>query len=111
MSSTVIIGNKKICVSGNNVSIIGDKVFVDGKEVNIDKDSTENGILKIEVTGTLNSIESDVSVEVKGNVLGNVEAGNYVTAEDIGGNAEAGNYIRCSKVAGNATAGNYVRGI
>jgi hypothetical protein len=49
MSSTVIIGNKKICVSGNNVSIIGDKVFVDGKEVNIDKDSTENGILKIEM--------------------------------------------------------------
>lgn len=60
----IVINNK--AVIGNNISILNNKVIVDGKEIDLEKALTVN----IQVEGSINSISADVCNTI--NVTGNV---------------------------------------
>lgn len=55
--------------------------------------------------GPAQDIVSDFSVEIDGDVSGNVKAGENVSCGDVGGNAEAGTGLSCGDVDGDAYAG------
>lgn len=105
MPSSVTI-NGQTYVAGRDITVNGNKVYIDGKPVDDGKEFS--GILKVEVTGDLASLSSDVAVEVSGNVHGNVTAGNSVNCGDVGGNVKAGNSVNCDDVGGDVSAGNSV---
>lgn len=102
--------------TGGNISIVGDNVYIDG----VLHDSFD-GTKKTEITVLCNvdKITSEESINIKGNVTGdvlasgnvncddidgNVTADGNVNCDDIGGNARAGGTINCDDIGGNATA-------
>ena len=90
-------------VGGSTVSIIGDKVIVDGVELNIDL----KGVLTIKVEGVLENLTTDRSVNCE-SVTGDVTAGSSVNADSIGGSVEAGSSVNCDNIAGDVKAGSSV---
>lgn len=93
---------------GNNISIIGGQVTIDGK-VQTTK-SPLNGIVRIEVTGNLNNLTTDANVTVMGNTTGTVNAGGSVSAGNIfDGGVTAGGSVTYEDVAGDVTAGGSVQ--
>jgi len=54
------------------------------------------------------NVTSECSIQVEGNVQGNVEAGNHITCGDIEGNADAGSHITCANIGGNVDAGSHI---
>lgn len=75
-NGTVIIGgnikNSSISIEGNNVSIINNKIFVDGKEI-----ETEEKVINIIVEGNLDKLEVDCCNSIKVNgVTKDVEVSN-----------------------------------
>lgn len=69
--NVIVINGKRITVEGNNVSVVNNRVYVDGKEVT---DSALSGIVEIKWEGPLATLRSDASVSC-GHVNGNVMAG------------------------------------
>lgn len=92
--------NGKTYSSSGNISVINNTVYVDGQEVS----GTPKDILRIEVTGTLNNLKTDLSVNCE-DVQGNVEAGGSVNCDRVGGSINAGGSVNCDNVGGNVTAG------
>ena len=93
-NGTVIIGRniKNSSIEGNSISIINNKIFVDGKEI-----ETEEKVINIIVEGNLDKLEVDccnsikvnrVTKDVKGNV--NNINGNII-AKAINGNCKTTN--------------------
>ena len=87
-NGTVIIGgnikNSSISIEGNNVSIINNKIFVDGKEI-----ETEEKVINIIVEGNLDKLEVDCCNSIKVNgVTKDVEVsnGNISINGDVKGN-------------------------
>ena len=87
-NGTVIIGgnikNSSISIEGNNVSIINNKIFVDGKEI-----ETEEKVINIIVEGKLDKLEVDCCNSIKVNgVTKDVEVsnGNISINGDVKGN-------------------------
>ena len=87
-NGTVIIGgnikNSSISIEGNNVSIINNKIFVDGKEI-----ETEEKVINIIVEGNLDKLEVDCCNSIKVNgVTKDVEVsnGNIFINGDVKGN-------------------------
>ena len=87
-NGTVIIGgnikNSSISIEGNNVSIINNKIFVDGKEI-----ETEEKVINIIVEGNLDKLEVDCCNSIKVNgVTKDVEVsnGNITISGDVKGN-------------------------
>lgn len=104
----VIVNGKKY--SGNNVSIINDKVYIDGKLMTDDESSKSTKIeITIEAGTTINKIEVDGDLEVKGSISGDVSAQGSVKCNDIGGNDSSGGSITCDDIGGNANAGGSVK--
>ena len=99
--SVVMINGKKITVSGSNVCISKNKVYVDGKIV---LDEVALGPVKLIVEGDLFEIESEGSVEVTGNVKGDIKASGSVHCGDISGNLTAMGSVHCGNVEGSASA-------
>ena len=64
--------------------------------------------LKVEYRGEALNVTSDFSVEVHGNVAGNVDAKDGVACGSVGGNVTAGDGVACGGVGGNVTAGDSV---
>lgn len=100
--------------SGSNLSIVGGKIFVDGKEVEVKETKTKE--IRVTVEGNIETLEVESgSVEIVGNV-GNIEitSGNLKVTGDINGNAEitSGNIKVQGKIGGNASVscGNIKRG-
>lgn len=91
---------------GNNLSIVGGKVIIDG----VTQDGEQlSGVVELRVTeGILGSLNTDCSVTC-GNVQGYVSAGGSVECGDIGGAVNAGGSVRCGKVTGPVNAGGSVR--
>lgn len=89
---------------GNNISVVNDRVIIDGKPV----EDPGKGIVSIKIEGDLASLHSDLAVTVNGNVQGDVEAGNSVTCGNVKGNVKAGNSVNCGDISGTAKAGNSV---
>ncbi|MEK4025313.1 hypothetical protein [Sporosarcina sp. FSL W7-1283] len=102
--NTININGKSISVQGNNVSVIGNKVYVDGKLV----EEGLSGYVEISFTGDLANLKVDGSVNVKGNIHGNVDVGGSVTCGNVNGSVDAGGSITCGSVDGNVDAGGSV---
>jgi hypothetical protein len=95
------INGRSFSVSGNNIVVKNNSVYVDGSLV----EDGLSGIVKIEFTGDLASLDCN-TVEVNGNVQGNVK-GNTIKCGDVGGNVD-GNTVKCENVSGNVK-GNTVK--
>jgi hypothetical protein len=113
-NGVTIINGKKY--TGNNVSINGSTIIIDGKVV----DTHDGKQLEIIITGgpvSVNAAEGNVTVN--GNVEGdvnaagsvkchdvgkNVKASGSVTAGDVQGDVDASGSVHCGKVGGNASA-------
>ena len=85
-NGTVIIGGniKNSSIEGNSVSIINNKIFVDGKEI-----GTEEKEINIIVEGNLDKLEVDCCNSIKVNgVTKDVEVsnGNITISGDVKGN-------------------------
>ncbi len=102
MSSITIDGKT---FSGNNVSIINGVVTIDG----VAQDGKLEGKVELHITGVLDSLETDASVNMKGEIKGDVSAGGSVNCDDVGGNVSAGGSVNCDDVDGNVTAGGSIR--
>ena len=100
----IVINGKSINCSGNNVSIINNKVFVDGKEIT---DETINNS-DVCIYGDVESIDCQGSVNCN-NVKGNIEAGGSVNCDDVGGNINCGGSVRCDEIKGSVNAGGSIR--
>lgn len=92
-------------VSGKNIMVNGDKVFVDGKLV----EEGLSGNVTISFEGDLASLTTNCSAIVHGNVMGDVDAGGSVTCGDVEGSVDAGGSVKCSHVGGDIDAGGSVR--
>lgn len=90
---------------GQNVSIINDEVFVDGQRV---EGSDEGRIVRVVIEGDVSLVECDASVEVRGNVEGDVRAGGSVNCKAVGGDVHATSNVNCKAVVGSVRAGGNV---
>ena len=102
-NGTVIIGGniKNSSIEGNSISIINNKIFVDGKEI-----ETEEKVINIIVEGNLDKLEVDCCNSIKVNgVTKDVEVsnGNISINGDVKGNV---NNINGNIIA-KAINGNY----
>lgn len=96
----ITINGKTIEVSGSNISVINNKIFVDGKEISDEVSKNAD----IYIYGDVGSIETDKSVNCD-NVKGHINAGGSVNCDDVGGNIECGGSVNCDSIAGDVTAG------
>lgn len=84
---------------GNNVSVINNAVWIDGKKVE-EKDQT---IVGIKLEGDVQNVHSDVGVNC-GDVKGNVTCNGSVTCDRVEGNVVADGSVICDKVYGSIKA-------
>lgn len=99
--NTVTI-NGKTYSSNGNITVTNGKVVLDGVAV----DTAEN-VLRMEVTGTLNNLTTDMSVSCA-SVNGNVEAGGSVNCDNVGGSVAAGGSVNADSIGGSVSAGGSV---
>jgi hypothetical protein len=102
--SRITIGGRSF--SGNSVVIRDNLIIIDGI---VQETGNLSGIVQVEVTGDLASLESEVSVTVNGSVHGSVLAGGSVHCGDVSGSVNAGGSIHCGKVSGNTVAGGSIK--
>lgn len=107
--STVSVNGKTIRVSGNNVTVINDKIIVDGKVLNESMDSKNITVIvegncnkldacgDVEIRGNCGSVDCSGSCHIDGSVEGNVDASGSVTCGNVGGNIDASGSVRCIK--------------
>ena len=100
--NTITINGQTISSSGN-IIIRNGKVTVDGKEIaNIDAS-------EIVIHGSVEKLDTDLSVNVNGIVHGNINAGGSVNCDEVKWNVIAGGSVNCDDVGGSVTAGGSVR--
>lgn len=102
---------------GNNITITNNQVIIDG--VIQDGELNNKGKINVVINCNVDKIVSDESINIVGNVSGNIEAkvnvscfgvngdvnaGVNVNCDDIKGDAKAGVTINCDDIRGNATA-------
>jgi len=83
--------------SGNNIKVVDDEIFIDGKLV----DGKFSGTVKVEVTGDLMTLDCTTAT-VHGNISGNVDA-TTLNCGDIGGNVDA-TTVNAKTINGNVDA-------
>ncbi|WP_392387319.1 hypothetical protein [Bacillus licheniformis] len=108
-TSTFISGNGKVNINGvtyegNSITITNNEVLIDGKVVK----NSVSGVVKIKIEGNPAKVYSDASVEVKGDVLGDVDSGGSVNCGNVKGNVDTGGSVRCGTVGGSVDAGGSV---
>ena len=81
-NGTVIVSGsiKNSSIEGNSISIINNKIFVDGKEI-----ETEEKVVNIIVEGNLDKLEVDCCNSIKVNGV-TVSNGNITISGDVRGN-------------------------
>ncbi len=96
-----------IKISGDNVTVNGQTIVVDGKAVEgIDLSTCT---LKIEVVqGSIQNLTADGNVTAQ-DVRGAVSAGGNVACGCVGGTVNAGGNVKCNRVGGSINAGGNVR--
>lgn len=107
--STASVNGKTIRVSGNNVTVINDKIIVDGKVLNESMDSKNITIIvegncykldacgDVEIRGNCGFVDCSGSCHIDGSVEGDVDASGSVTCGNVGGNIDASGSVRCIK--------------
>jgi hypothetical protein len=117
------INGRTFSGNGQSVSIVNGRVFVDGKEVNLEGEAL-SGVVEVRILeGTIQNLKSDSSITVEkgdvlgnvdarmsviihGNVQGNVGAGQSATIRgNVGGDVDAGQSVTCGDVEGSVKAG------
>ena len=86
MNNVIINGKRYDNISGNNISVINDKVMVDGVVI----ESGLSGITKIQFEGDLANIDCS-NLEVIGNINGDIDSSNLKVTGDIKGNVDCSN--------------------
>lgn len=117
-NKTVINGKTINVPSGASVSIIQDKIYIDGKPYEHNEElkemkvtfAFEGELSDLRVSGSLN-VSGDIKskrIEAQSvncdNIVGDVHAVNSVNCDDIEGNVSAGNSVICDDVTGNISA-------
>jgi len=97
--NTIIINGKRIQTTGNNISVNGSSIYIDGKEI----ENGLTGIVEIKFEGDLASLKAH-NVKVKGEIMGDVDAHN-LECDNIGGNVKAHN-VYCKMILGSVTTKN-----
>jgi hypothetical protein len=101
-NSSVVINGKTYV--GNNISINNNEVIIDG----VRQDGVEDKKMEVTILCNVDKIVSNESINIKGNVNGNVEAKVNVNCDDIKGNVKAGVNINCDDINGSAIAGTVI---
>ena len=101
--ATITINGKTFTTKGNNISVINDKVMVDGVII----ESGLSGIVKIQFDGDLVSLDANIA-EITGNVIGKVDSNTLKVTGDIRGNVDS-NTVTCKDIYGSVDA-NVVHG-
>ena len=108
---TYINGRRINAPDGANISIINNKVYINGKlSEEYSNDIKEDKEIIIKVEGNTGNINASNRVTIKGNVNGDIDAGNSVEVSgDVNGDIDAGNSVNVKgTVKGNIDAGNSV---
>jgi hypothetical protein len=92
--------------SGNSIRILGNEVWIDGKRVK-PQPEPENGILRIDINGSVDTLISDANVHLTG-TAGTVRASGNVQCGNVERDVSAGGNIHCGQVLGNVSAGGNV---
>ena len=99
------IGGKTYTVrDGASISVINNRVMVDGQELPSDNVRIETVV----VHGNTGALRVDGSLTVHGTVTGDVSVGASCTAKDISGEVKAGGSIHAQNIGGSAKAGGSV---
>ena len=104
-SNRITINGITIECSSGNIDISNGKVTVDGKAM---QDIKASDPTRVVITGSVNSLSTTGNVEVRGNVLGNIDAGGSVQCDNVGGDIDAGGSVQCDDVDGDIDAGGSV---
>lgn len=91
------VNGSNFSVQGKNISVVNDKIFVDGKEVVGNLPPT----VHVKFEGDIANLEV-VTATISGNVLGNVEAVT-VNCKDVGGNVDA-TTVNANNITGDVDA-------
>lgn len=103
--SKVQIGGKTYNIrDGANVSVINNRVIVDGQELPSDNVRIETVVIE----GNTGPVRVDGSLTVQGSITGDVNVGGSCTVRDVTGDVKAGGSIHAQSVAGSAKAGGSV---
>lgn len=103
--NNITINGRSFSVKGNNISVINNRVIVDGVVI----EDGLSGIVEVKFEGDIASLRCDGSATINGNVMGNVDAGGSVDCGDVGRNVDASGSVRCGNVGGDIDAGGSVR--
>lgn len=107
--SSVTCNGKTIRVQGSSITVINDKIIVDGKELDESMDFKNITVIvegdchtleacgDVEIRGNCNFVECSGSCHIEGNVEGDVEASGSVTCGDVGGDIDASGSVRCTR--------------
>lgn len=99
----ITINGKSYEVSGNNITVKNDSIYVDGQLV----ESGLSGNVKVEFTGDLANLDCTTAT-INGNVHGYVD-GTTITCGDVGGDVD-GTTIKCGNVSGDVDGTNITCG-
>lgn len=106
MSTVTINGQTFTVPNGCSVSINDGVIFVDGKEWKDGKICGKlSGVVRVELSGDIQSVKTDASLVVNGDVKGSANSGGSMQCGHIGGNANSGGSMQCGHVGGNVCAG------
>jgi phage baseplate assembly protein gpV len=107
MGVVVVNGTRVEVPDGSNVSVINGVIYIDDQPFG--GDSKPTGVTKLVIEGAVVNIKTDrASVEVHGEVKGDVDAGGSVTCGNVGGKVSSGGSANCRDVNGNVSAGGSV---
>jgi len=82
-----------IKITGQNISILNGKVFVNGVEY-VPK---QKGVTELEFEGDAGNLDIDCSISIKGNVIGTIDAGGSVNiVGNVDGDIDSGGSVNIS---------------
>lgn len=107
--ATIRIGSTTF--SGTTVTVRNNRLLIDGNFVESHQieSGIKNGIMEVHISGVVESVQSDASVTVVGQIKGDVHAGGTVNCECVGRDVTAGGSVRCGRVGRDIHARGNVR--
>ena len=105
--STVRLNGKDIKVpDGSIVNVVNNRLFINGLEWEGDEedDGRLTGVVRLELSGDIKEVKTDVSLHVHGDIQSGATAGGSIKCGNITGHVRAGGSVNCKDVSGNITA-------